>query len=127
MKKIKIAEVLYIMIQWSLKFGEWNIHLIISLNFPCISLCCFYLGLNRSNFDNKSVSFDEHKSNEHNMWHYLNFIVLVKVKDHTEFTGPESYVYTMVKVCLLHPDYHTYIEFWWVIINVFSCMYLNCQ
>lgn len=31
------------------------------------------------------------------MWHYLFFIVLVKVKDPTEFTGPESYVYTMVK------------------------------
>ncbi|XP_055999570.1 inositol 1,4,5-trisphosphate receptor type 1-like isoform X4 [Ostrea edulis] len=58
---------------------------------------CFICGLNRSNFDNKSVSFDEHKSKEHNMWHYLNFIVLVKVKDHTEFTGPESYVYQMVK------------------------------
>ncbi|XP_061187358.1 inositol 1,4,5-trisphosphate receptor type 1-like [Saccostrea echinata] len=58
---------------------------------------CFICGLNRSNFDNKSVSFDEHKSKEHNMWHYLNFIVLDKVKDHTEFTGPESYVYQMVK------------------------------
>lgn len=32
------------------------------------------------------------------MWHYLYFIVLVKVKDPTEFTGPESYVYSMVKV-----------------------------
>lgn len=31
------------------------------------------------------------------MWHYLYFIVLVKVKDPTEFTGPESYVYMMVK------------------------------
>jgi hypothetical protein len=36
--------------------------------------------------------------NEHNMWHYLYFIVLIKVKDPTEFTGPESYVYEMVKV-----------------------------
>ena len=35
---------------------------------------------------------------EHNMWHYLFFIVLVKVKDPTEFTGPESYVYAMIKV-----------------------------
>ena len=26
------------------------------------------------------------------------FIVLVRVKDPTEFTGPESYVYAMVKV-----------------------------
>ncbi|CAH1265900.1 ITPR1 [Branchiostoma lanceolatum] len=58
---------------------------------------CFICGLNRAAFDNKSVSFDEHIKEEHNMWHYLFFIVLVKVKDPTEFTGPESYVYLMVK------------------------------
>jgi len=58
----------------------------------------FFLGLNRSAFDNKTVSFEEHIKHEHNMWHYLYFIVLVKVKDPTEFTGPESYVYAMVKV-----------------------------
>lgn len=57
-------------------------------------------GLNRSAFDNKTVSFEEHTLNEHNMWHYLYFIVLVRVKDPTEFTGPESYVYAMVKVCI---------------------------
>ncbi|XP_065090609.1 inositol 1,4,5-trisphosphate receptor isoform X2 [Ochlerotatus camptorhynchus] len=58
---------------------------------------CFVCGLNRSAFDNKTVSFEEHIKNEHNMWHYLYFIVLVKVKDPTEFTGPESYVHAMVK------------------------------
>ncbi|XP_046406859.1 inositol 1,4,5-trisphosphate receptor isoform X3 [Ischnura elegans] len=58
---------------------------------------CFICGLNRSAFDNKTVSFEEHFKSEHNMWHYLFFIVLVKVKDPTEFTGPESYVYAMVK------------------------------
>lgn len=57
-----------------------------------------FAGLNRSSFDNKTVSFEEHVKHEHNMWHYLYFIVLVKVKDPTEFTGPESYVYAMVKV-----------------------------
>ena len=56
------------------------------------------LGLPRSAFDNKTVSFEEHIKVEHNMWHYLNFIVLVKVKKSTEFTGPESYVSEMVKV-----------------------------
>lgn len=61
---------------------------------------CFVCGLNRSAFDNKTVSFEEHIKNEHNMWHYLYFIVLVKVKDPTEFTGPESYVHAMVKVFL---------------------------
>ncbi|XP_038054419.1 inositol 1,4,5-trisphosphate receptor isoform X2 [Patiria miniata] len=58
---------------------------------------CFICGLNRSSFDNKSVSFEEHYKEEHSMWHYLYFIVLVKVKDPTEFTGPESYVYNMIK------------------------------
>lgn len=58
---------------------------------------CFICGLNRSAFDNKTVSYDEHIKCEHNMWHYLYFIVLIKVKDPTEFTGPESYVYAMVK------------------------------
>ena len=45
------------------------------------------------------MSFETHIKEEHNMWHYLYFIVLVKVKDPTEFTGPESYVYNQVKVC----------------------------
>ncbi len=58
--------------------------------------------LQRSAFDNKSISFEEHIKDEHNMWHYLYFIVLVKVKDPTEFTGPESYVYHMIKVGLSH-------------------------
>ncbi|KRT78522.1 ion channel, partial [Oryctes borbonicus] len=58
---------------------------------------CFICGLQRSSFDNKTVSFEEHTKHEHNMWHYLHFIVLIKVKDPTEFTGPESYVSSMVK------------------------------
>lgn len=57
-------------------------------------------GLNRSAFDNKTVSFEEHIKSEHNMWHYLYFMVLVRVKDPTEFTGPESYVHSMIKVLL---------------------------
>ncbi|XP_029648662.1 inositol 1,4,5-trisphosphate receptor type 1 isoform X5 [Octopus sinensis] len=58
---------------------------------------CFICGLDRSSFDNKAVSFEEHLKSEHCMWYYLFFIVLVKVKDPTEFTGPESYVYAMIK------------------------------
>jgi len=34
------------------------------------------------------------------MWHYLFFIILLKVKLPTEFTGPESYVYSMIQVAL---------------------------
>ena len=69
---------------------NWNLFLaVFTVSFP---------GLDRSAFDNKVVSFDEHINSEHNMWHYLYFTVLLKVKDTTEFTGPESYVSQMVKV-----------------------------
>lgn len=37
------------------------------------------------------------------MWHYLYFIVLVKVKDPTEYTGPESYVAQMIAVSEAQP------------------------
>ncbi|CAL8263789.1 unnamed protein product [Merluccius merluccius] len=58
---------------------------------------CFICGLERDKFDNKTVSFEEHIKAEHNMWHYLYFLVLVRVKDPTEYTGPESYVAHMIK------------------------------
>uniref|UniRef100_A0A8C7N7K2 Inositol 1,4,5-trisphosphate receptor n=1 Tax=Oncorhynchus kisutch TaxID=8019 RepID=A0A8C7N7K2_ONCKI len=58
---------------------------------------CFICGLERDKFDNKTVSFEEHIRSEHNMWHYLYFLVLVRVKDPTEYTGPESYVAQMIK------------------------------
>lgn len=55
-------------------------------------------GLERDKFDNKTVTFEEHIKAEHNMWHYLYFLVLVRVKDATEYTGPESYVAQMIAV-----------------------------
>ena len=57
----------------------------------------FCKGLDRSQFDNRATSFEDHIRNEHNMWHYLYFIVLIRVKDPTEFTGPDSYVHAMIQ------------------------------
>lgn len=67
---------------------------------PWVHFHCFLpsSGLERDKFDNKTVTFEEHIKVEHNMWHYLFFIVLVKVKDSTEYTGPESYVAEMIRV-----------------------------
>ncbi|KAG5678613.1 hypothetical protein PVAND_008274 [Polypedilum vanderplanki] len=58
---------------------------------------CFICGLHRSVFCNKTISFENHIENEHNMWHYFNFIIHLKTKDSTELTGPESYVSQMIK------------------------------
>ncbi|CAI2351552.1 unnamed protein product [Caenorhabditis sp. 36 PRJEB53466] len=58
---------------------------------------CFICGLDRSRFDNRSVTFETHRETEHNIWHYLYYIVMLQIKDETEFTGPESYVAQCVK------------------------------
>ncbi|VDO26741.1 unnamed protein product [Onchocerca flexuosa] len=58
---------------------------------------CFICGLERGRFDNKIVTFEEHRKNEHNLYHYLYFIVWLQIKDETEFTGPESYVANCIK------------------------------
>lgn len=55
-------------------------------------------GLERDKFDNKTVSFEEHVNLEHNIWNYLYFIVLLREKNRTDYTGPESYVAHMIKV-----------------------------
>lgn len=61
---------------------------------------CISTGLERDKFDNKTVSFEEHIKLEHNIWNYLYFIVLVREKNKTDYTGPESYVAHMIKVHL---------------------------
>ncbi|XP_023812775.1 inositol 1,4,5-trisphosphate receptor type 3 isoform X2 [Oryzias latipes] len=58
---------------------------------------CFICGLERDKFDNKTVSFEEHINMEHNIWNYLYFIVLLREKNKTDYTGPESYVAHMMK------------------------------
>jgi hypothetical protein len=58
---------------------------------------CFICMLARPEFDNAKVSFEHHIQHEHHLWSYLNFIVLLECKDTTEFTGPESCIYGMIK------------------------------
>jgi hypothetical protein len=54
---------------------------------------CFICGLKRQVFDSKGFSnFKQHFQEEHRLWSYLNFIILLRSKDRTEFTGQESYV-----------------------------------
>ncbi|CAF1170496.1 unnamed protein product [Adineta ricciae] len=58
---------------------------------------CFICGLDRKSFDNKHVTFEDHVHKVHNMWNYVYFMVLIHVKDSTEYTGPESYVHEMIE------------------------------
>lgn len=74
-------------------------HILIILLSTCkMGILFTSAGLERDKFDNKTVSFEEHIKEEHNIWNYLYFIVLVRVKNKTDYTGPESYVAQMIKV-----------------------------
>ena len=82
---------------------------------------CFVCGIDRNTFDRKHPQgFDwcartsisdaslrptlspptvpslRHIRNEHNLWHYLAFMVHLRVKRATEYTGPESFVKQML-------------------------------
>eukprot|EP00300_Choanocystis_sp_HF-7_P019149 c20248_g1_i2.p1 GENE.c20248_g1_i2~~c20248_g1_i2.p1 ORF type:complete len:261 (-),score=64.60 c20248_g1_i2:69-851(-) len=53
---------------------------------------CFICSHDRQMFHNTPNGFDGHKKYEHNMWKYLLFIIYIKRKEATGYTGPESYV-----------------------------------
>lgn len=69
----------------------------------CLCVCMLCLGLERGKFENKDVTYQHHIDHDHKVWNYLFFIVHLKMKNTTEFTGPESYVYekiNSVRLCV---------------------------
>jgi inositol 1,4,5-triphosphate receptor type 1 len=58
---------------------------------------CFICGLNRNAFDNQQTNFEEHCQIEHCCWNYVFFLVYLRQKSETEYTGPESYVAQQVR------------------------------
>ncbi|KAI8801199.1 hypothetical protein BJ742DRAFT_838177 [Cladochytrium replicatum] len=59
---------------------------------------CFVCSINASEFDRNAVSFAHHLKKEHNLMHYLFFIVHLQIKDPTEYTSHESYVSEMLEM-----------------------------
>jgi inositol 1,4,5-triphosphate receptor type 1 len=63
-----------------------------------LKLSCFVCGLPRQVFDSKGLSnFEKHVQEEHCLWSYLHFVVLLRTKDPTEFTGQESFVHRLLQ------------------------------
>jgi hypothetical protein len=59
---------------------------------------CFVCGLDRNTFDRKHpIGFEYHTEHEHNIWHYLSFMIYLRTKRETEHTGPESFVNGMLE------------------------------
>ncbi|KAJ3106266.1 hypothetical protein HDU97_006717 [Phlyctochytrium planicorne] len=53
---------------------------------------CFICSIHASEFQRHSRGFDYHIKHEHNIWHYLFFLVHLQTKDPTELTSHETYV-----------------------------------
>ena len=83
-----------------MKYFEIHVSFVVRLNLcTVIKVNVFsFIGLDRKSFDNKHVTFEDHVHKVHNMWNYVYFMVLIHVKDPTEYTGPESYVHEMIEV-----------------------------
>jgi hypothetical protein len=58
---------------------------------------CFVCGIEKNDFDDaangdSTKGFQPHIKEEHNMWNYLFFLLYLKHKDKTEYTGAETFV-----------------------------------
>ena len=53
---------------------------------------CFICGIDRQTFDKDGEGFESHIKSDHFLWNYINFIVHLREKDPTEYTGVESYI-----------------------------------
>jgi hypothetical protein len=63
---------------------------------------CFVCGIDRNTFDRKHPhGYEYHIEYEHNIWHYLSFIIHVQQTKPTDHTGPEAYV----AACLARKSY----------------------
>ena len=56
---------------------------------------CFICGMDRQDFEDPKVktSFAEHLHKQHNIWHYICFVIQISLKPKTELTGTEQYVF----------------------------------
>jgi inositol 1,4,5-triphosphate receptor type 1 len=53
---------------------------------------CFICSIDKNTFDRGGTPFAQHIKTEHNMWEYLYYVVYLRQKDETEYTGIETYV-----------------------------------
>ncbi|KAK4470965.1 hypothetical protein MN116_006470 [Schistosoma mekongi] len=58
---------------------------------------CCVCGLHRSAFDHSNTNFDEHVDVDHNIWHYLYFIIYLRTKSMDDLTSLEIYIDKLIR------------------------------
>jgi len=75
-----------------------------------ISGRCFICGIDRFVFDQLGEGgngFEDHITNDHNMWKYLYFNVHLRQKDFDDYSGGESYVFSKTLELVRDANTHT--------------------
>ena len=58
---------------------------------------CFICGGNRDDLEKKGQDFNNHRSKEHNLWNYADYIIGLKFVDPQETNAVNSYVIKMIE------------------------------
>ena len=58
---------------------------------------CFICGLERFNFENSGIDFDDHKEYDHNVWDYVYFLIFMKSKTEKDCNEIESQIFEKIR------------------------------
>ena len=58
---------------------------------------CFICNIEKFNFEKAGINFEKHKDEEHNIWDYMNFLILMRSKTEKDCTGVEDEIYKKLK------------------------------
>ncbi len=64
---------------------------------------CFICGQTSNKFDRVPHGFENHITKQHNMVHYLFFLLYLIKKKESEFSGQVNYVWSYVEIFLTFP------------------------
>jgi len=57
---------------------------------------CFICGESKANLEKKSIDFHKHIQEEHSIWNYVDYLIMLKFVDAQETNAINSYVIEMV-------------------------------
>jgi hypothetical protein len=58
---------------------------------------CFICGGNRDDLEKKAINFIDHRSKEHNLWNYADYIIGLQFVDPQETNAVNSYVIGLIE------------------------------
>jgi len=58
---------------------------------------CFICNIEKYNFEKAAIDFEKHRNEDHNLWNYSDFLILMSQKTEKDCTGIEDEIYNKIK------------------------------